>query len=107
TGYLHLGHVVNALYVWGAARACGGRVILRMENHDRVRCRPEYDAALREDMEWLGFPAGPWTRQSERAARYAQALDRLRRTARVYACECSRKDISGERYAGRCRTRGL
>jgi glutamyl-Q tRNA(Asp) synthetase len=45
TGYLHLGHVMNALYVWGMARAAGGRVLLRIEDHDRQRCRPEYEAS--------------------------------------------------------------
>src|SRR3979409_833520 len=55
TGYLHLGHVVNAIYVWGMARAAGGRVLLRIEDHDRIRCRPEYEAALLEDLAWLGF----------------------------------------------------
>ena len=57
TGYLHLGHVVNAIYVWGVATALGGRVLMRIEDHDRIRCRPEYDAALHEDLDWLGFVA--------------------------------------------------
>ena len=47
TGYLHLGHVANAIYVWGVARALGGRVALRVEDHDRQRCRPDYEVALR------------------------------------------------------------
>ncbi|HYE86389.1 MAG TPA: glutamate--tRNA ligase family protein, partial [Vicinamibacterales bacterium] len=55
TGYLHLGHVVNALYVWGAAREHDGTVLLRVEDHDRQRCRPEYEAAILEDLAWLGF----------------------------------------------------
>src|SRR5687768_18109205 len=55
TGYLHLGHVVNAIYVWGIARASGGRILLRMEDHDRGRCRPEYEAAILEDIDWLGL----------------------------------------------------
>jgi glutamyl-tRNA synthetase/glutamyl-Q tRNA(Asp) synthetase len=111
TGYLHLGHVVNAVYVWGVARALGGRVLLRVEDHDRVRCRPEYEAAIREDLEWLGFApdpdAGAVVRQSDRSAVYEQALARLVRTHQVYACDCSRRDIGGERYPGRCRDRGL
>ena len=69
TGYLHLGHVVNAIYVWGIARALGGRVLLRIEDHDRIRCRPEYEAALLEDLDWLGFEPDlgrePLLRQSE------------------------------------------
>jgi glutamyl/glutaminyl-tRNA synthetase len=50
-----LGHVANAIYVWGVVRAAGGRVLMRIEDHDRQRCRPEYEAALLEDLEWLGF----------------------------------------------------
>ena len=55
TGYLHLGHVANAVCVWGIARALGGRVVLRLEDHDRGRCRHEYETALLEDLEWLGL----------------------------------------------------
>jgi glutamyl/glutaminyl-tRNA synthetase len=111
TGHLHLGHVVNAIYVWGMARAVGGRVLLRMEDHDRIRRRPEYEAGILEDLEWLGFEpdAGlhPLVRQSDRDGVYREALDRLRSTHHVYACECSRKHIAGERYDGYCRERGL
>jgi glutamyl-tRNA synthetase/glutamyl-Q tRNA(Asp) synthetase len=111
TGYLHLGHVVNAIYVWGVARAAGGQVLLRMEDHDRIRCRPEYERALLDDLDWLGFVADagrdPLLRQSDEPAAYERALEHLRRTATVYWCDCSRKDVGGERYAGRCRTRGL
>ena len=69
TGFLHLGHVANAIWVWGLAAATGGRVLLRIEDHDRGRCRPEYDAALLEDLAWLGFVAdeGP-VRQSDDGA---------------------------------------
>jgi glutamyl/glutaminyl-tRNA synthetase len=108
TGYLHLGHVVNAIYVWGIAHLSGARVLLRIEDHDRIRCRPEYEPALLEDLAWLGFTAdAPLTRQSERGAIYAAALERLRRTQHVFACDCSRKDLAGDTYGGRCRTRGL
>ena len=119
TGYLHLGHVVNAIYVWGLARARGWDVLLRIEDHDRIRCRPEYDAALLDDLQWLGFTCAGTTvhRQSDEPAAYERAIDRLRRTAHVYACDCSRKDVrlrqgfggqvGGERYAGRCRERDL
>jgi glutamyl-tRNA synthetase/glutamyl-Q tRNA(Asp) synthetase len=111
TGYLHLGHVVNAIYVWGIARALGGRVLLRIEDHDRIRCRLEYESALFEDLAWLGFEPDiglePPLRQSEAPDVYEQALDRLRESTRVYACDCSRKDIGGERYEGRCRERQL
>src|SRR6185436_7248422 len=100
TGHLHLGHVVNAIYVWGLARALGGRVLLRIEDHDRIRCRPDYERALFEDLAWLGFEPDtgldPPLRQSETPQVYEDALDRLRESTLVYACDCSRKDIGGE-----------
>ena len=99
TGYLHIGHVVNAIYVWRMAREAGGRVLLRIEDHDRVRCRPEYEVAILEDLEWLGFEPDeglrPLLRQSDRARLYEEALVRLRTTHHVYACDCSRKQIAG------------
>jgi glutamyl/glutaminyl-tRNA synthetase len=115
TGLLHLGHVVNAIYVWGIARAGSGRVLLRIEDHDRQRSRPEYERAILEDLDWLGFvPDGVMTRQSERTAIYETHLDRLRAAGLVYACECSRKEIAaaGEpgdelRYPGTCAAKGL
>ena len=111
TGYLHLGHIVNAIYTWGIARALGGRVLLRLEDHDRIRSRPEYEAAIVEDLDWLGFAPDegrhPLTRQSDTPDSYRDALDALRQTTQVYACDCSRSDIGGERYSGRCRGRGL
>src|SRR5688572_14195100 len=111
TGYLHLGHVVNAIYVWGAARARGGRVILRIEDHDRIRSRAGFEASILEDLDWLGFNADegrlPILRQSDRPAAYEKALEALRATRHVYACDCSRKEIGGEHYPGRCRDRGI
>jgi len=111
TGYLHLGHVANAIFVWGLTHAANGRVLLRLEDHDRLRCRPDYSDACLEDLEWLGFEpdAGllPLWRQSDRGARYEAALADLVATGRVYACACSRRDVGGERYAGWCRDRGL
>jgi glutamyl-Q tRNA(Asp) synthetase len=116
TGWLHLGHVVNALNVWGIARARGGRVILRLEDHDRTRCRDEYADAIVEDLDWLGFiPDSIAPRQSERDARYTAALHQLQAAGLAYPCDCSRRDIEADagrfgqetRYAGRCRSRGL
>jgi len=111
TGYLHLGHVVNAIYVWGIARRLQGKVLLRIEDHDRIRSRPAFEAALLDDLDWLGFGADegrmPVVRQSDRGARYAGALDQLRATSHVYACACSRKDIGGERYPNTCRHANL
>jgi len=119
TGYLHLGHVANAIWVWGVARGTGGRVLLRIEDHDRVRSRPEYEAALLEDLDWLGFVAdeGP-IRQSDDDAPYAAALEALRGEALVYGCDCSRSTFEawshengrpwhGPGCPGDCRHRGL
>lgn len=116
TGFLHLGHVVNALYVWGLARQAGGVVRLRIEDHDRQRCRPEYEAALLEDLDWLGLvPHGAAVRQSDREEVYQTALRRLVDQGFVYGCSCTRAELmavgpgtSGERpYPGTCRDRGL
>jgi glutamyl-Q tRNA(Asp) synthetase len=115
TGHLHIGHVVNALYVWETARREGGRVLLRIEDHDRQRSRPEYEASILEDLAWLGFtPDGPLVRQSERGPVYDTALDRLRTQGLVYACECTRREISAAtssgtelRYPGTCATKAL
>src|SRR5713226_8754921 len=94
TGYLHLGHIVNAVYVWQETRARHGRILLRIEDHDRQRSRPEFEAAILEDLAWLGFAAGePPVRQSERSAIYEEALDRLRARGLVYPCSCSRTNI--------------
>jgi glutamyl/glutaminyl-tRNA synthetase len=83
--------VANAIWVWGVARATDGRVFLRVEDHDRVRSRPEYEEALLEDLAWLGFVAdeGP-VRQSDDDAPYLAALERLRAEVLVYGCDCSR-----------------
>src|SRR5215471_8379317 len=113
TGWLHLGHVLNADYVWGS----GAGVILRIEDHDRERCRPEYDAGILEDLAWLGcHPDFPIVRQSERGAIYREAVEILRRRGLVYACDCSRAQIEHRthlapdaelRYDGHCRDRGV
>lgn len=126
TGYLHLGHVVNAIYVWGLARAAGGRVLLRIEDHDRQRSRSEYEAALLDDLDWLGFRPDvfPTTafragrcegRQSDRDGVYRQALERLVAQGLVYGCDCTRRQIDEAgggagvelRYPGTCRDKGL
>jgi glutamyl/glutaminyl-tRNA synthetase len=110
TGFLHLGHVFNAIRVWEFARSRGpeGRVLLRIEDHDRSRSRPDFEDAILEDLDWLGFVAdGPPVRQSERGALYEAELDRLRRRGLVYACGCSRTDIGAERYPGTCSGRRL
>jgi glutamyl/glutaminyl-tRNA synthetase len=119
TGYLHLGHVASAIYVWGLARLAGAEIILRIEDHDQARSRQPFEASILADLNWLGFKAdrgvsseesSPY-RQSDHFERYASALETLGRD--IYRCHCSRKDIqerdpyamaSGElRYDGHCR----
>jgi glutamyl-tRNA synthetase/glutamyl-Q tRNA(Asp) synthetase len=130
TGWLHLGHVLNAWYVWDIARTRGAQVLLRIEDHDRERCRPEYEAGILDDLDWLGFAPdihptdgfrrGACTgRQSDREEIYRAALDVLRTQGLVYACDCSRRTIEHDapdstgstshelRYSGRCRDVGL
>ena len=121
TGLLHLGHVVNALYVWGVTQAAGGRVLLRIEDHDRQRSRDAFERAIVEDLAWLGFVADEvCDRQSDRGGAYDAALARLRAQGGVYACDCSRRAIAegggtgaegaeGDelRYPGLCREKGL
>ena len=126
TGHLHLGHVLNAQYVWGLARHYGARVLLRIEDHDRGRCRPEYERALLEDLDWLGFvpdlyPTDDFrrgsclSRQSDRTPIYEETADALIAKGLVYGCTCSRQQIAAAgddgaaepRYAGTCRDRGL
>lgn len=109
--------MVNALHVWGAALDRDGKVLLRIEDHDRQRSRPEYEAAILKDLAWLGFTHdGPVVRQSERDAIYRKALQRLIDRELVFACECSRQaiqDAGGEtgagelRYPGTCRDKDL
>ena len=95
TGFLHLGHIVNAAYVWGETRARHGSVLLRLEDHDRQRSQPRFEAAILDDLAWLGFEAdAPPVRQSERGAIYEAALSGLRRRGLVYACNCSRAAIA-------------
>ena len=86
--------MVSALEVWRETRARAGRILLRIEDHDRQRSRPGFEAAIVEDLAWLGFEADePLVRQSERDDIYRQALETLRRQGLVYACSCSRAEI--------------
>ena len=132
TGALHLGHVVNAVYVWGLARALGGRVLLRIEDHDRQRARGEAERLMLDDLDWLGLAADIYPsedyrrgscdgRQSERDAVYRHALGPLIAARLVYGCRCSRASqpaqdsavpaaaghFSERRYPGTCRDAGV
>jgi glutamyl-tRNA synthetase/glutamyl-Q tRNA(Asp) synthetase len=115
TGRLHLGHVVNAVFVWGLAQALGGRVLLRIEDHDRERSRAAHERAILDDLAWLGLePDVVVARQSDRGHEFAQSLARLDAAGLVYACGCSRREIEraggqGDelRYPGTCRALAL
>jgi glutamyl-Q tRNA(Asp) synthetase len=97
TGYLHLGHAYAAEQVFGAARQAGGVALLRIEDTDHTRCKPEYEAALIEDLVWLGFDwPQPVRRQSAHMADYAKALQHLISRGLVYRCFRTRREIMAE-----------
>lgn len=94
TGPLHLGHAFAAMVAHDLARAAGGAFLLRIEDIDRARARPEWERAIHADLDWLGLhPDGPVLRQSDRMAVYSAALDRLWQRGLLYPCACSRGDI--------------
>jgi len=94
TGFLHKGHAFSALTAWSAAKAVGGRFLLRIEDTDFTRCRPEYEAAIYADLDWLGVDfETPVRRQSEHRAEYDRALDRLRDRGVLYRCFRTRKEL--------------
>jgi glutamyl-Q tRNA(Asp) synthetase len=94
-GYLHLGHAFSALINFDMARAMGGRLLLRIEDIDPIRCRPEYEAAIYEDLAWLGIAwEEPVRRQSEHFKDYRAALARLEAQGLVYASFESRAEIT-------------
>jgi len=94
-GHLHLGHALSALLNADLAKAVGGRLLLRIEDIDETRCRPEYEAAIYEDLGWLGLRwEEPVRRQSEHYADYRAALARLEAMGLVYASFESRAEIA-------------
>ena len=123
TGHLHLGHARTFWIAQQRALDANGALILRMDDLDGPRCRPEFSAAAIEDLQWLGLrwhegsdvggPHGPYT-QSERIPLYLEAFERLRASGLIYPCKCSRQDVlralsaphEGEEeplYPGTCR----
>lgn len=97
TGFLHLGHAYAALTAFETARAGGGRFLLRIEDIDRTRCRPEFERAIFEDLAWLGLAwEEPVRRQSDHFDDYAKALAALSERGVLYPCFCTRKDIADE-----------
>ncbi len=115
TGYLHLGHVASAAFVFGIGRALGAKIILRIEDHDRGRSRREFEDAVHADLGWLGLEADAVSRQSDDWGFYEGELERLGRKTKIYGCDCTRKRIlearggSGDElhYDGHCRDRHL
>lgn len=117
TGLLHLGHAYSALTVWSHAQSLGGTALLRIEDTDSTRCRPEYEAAIYEDLGWLGLRwPDPVLRQSDHDDNYTRVLGTLATMGLLYPCSCSRKDIvaagakpgaDGFVYPGTCRGRDL
>ncbi|WP_375412679.1 tRNA glutamyl-Q(34) synthetase GluQRS [uncultured Bradyrhizobium sp.] len=94
-GYLHLGHALSALLNFDAARSCGGTFLLRIEDIDATRCRPEFEAAIAEDLAWLGIAwQAPARRQSEHLADYRDAIQRLAAQDLVYPSFESRAEIA-------------
>ncbi|WP_420606946.1 tRNA glutamyl-Q(34) synthetase GluQRS [Novosphingopyxis sp.] len=116
-GPLHLGHALSALYCHDLARASGGRFLVRIEDIDAVRSRPEHVASALADLAWLGLePNAPPLRQSTRIPAYLTAFDRLKERGLLYRCWCTRAQIAaalrrqsvrhgpdGPAYPGTCR----
>lgn len=120
TGWLHLGHAYAALFAEQKARQNSGRFLLRLEDIDGTRARPEYETALFDDLRWLGLTwEQPVLRQSDHAQDYRRALDELAALDLLYPCFCTRREIQeeiaqaaqaphgpdGALYPGTCRNR--
>lgn len=124
TGPLHLGHAFSALTAFDLAQAAGGTFLLRMDDIDRVRSKPEFEAMAFEDLAWLGLSwPEPVCRQSRSEVRFRAALEELGRQGLTFPCSCSRSDIAaaagapqegvhafgpdGRIYPGTCRDRPM
>jgi glutamyl-tRNA synthetase len=127
TGFLHVGGARTALFNWLFARHAGGKFILRIEDTDRERSKPEYEEAIINNLQWMGLdwdegpsiggPYGPY-RQTERAGIYREQLKKLISSGTAYYCLCTHKELEAERaeaqilgkayrYSGKCRNMGL
>lgn len=117
TGPLHLGHAYSALTVWKVARDLGGTALLRIEDTDSTRVRPEHESSIYQDLIWLGLTwPEPVRRQSEHTADYDSVLRRLAQDGLIYPCSCTRRQIvdagavpgaDGMIYPGKCREKDL
>lgn len=126
SGYMHIGNALVALLSWLQMRQCGGTFILRMEDIDTARCKPEFAEAIKEDLHWLGIdwdegpgvggPHAPYV-QSDRIGLYEDALQRLLESGLLYPCTCTRAELmsiasaphgltsEGPAYPGICRSK--
>jgi glutamyl-Q tRNA(Asp) synthetase len=119
TGPLHLGHAFSAMLAHDMARAEGGRFLLRIEDTDRARCKPAWEAQIYDDLQWLGLTCDePILRQSDHLGRYATAIETLIHAGLTYPCQCTRADIRAATsapqegadhipYPGTCRHRAM
>jgi glutamyl-Q tRNA(Asp) synthetase len=122
TGPLHLGHAFSALTAFDRAQALGGTFLLRIEDIDGARCRPEWEDQISSDLRWLGLTwPEPVMRQSDRTSAYRSALGRLDEMGVLYPCRCTRADIraalsapqegvtgpDGPVYPGTCQERSM
>lgn len=119
TGPLHLGHAYSAILAHDMARAAGGRFLLRMEDTDLERCRPEWAAQIEADLRWLGLTwDGPVERQAPKIRRYNERLEAIAGQGLLYPCSCTRADIRAALaapqegvvhavYPGTCRGRAM
>ncbi len=97
TGLLHPGHAFSALTAFQAAQEAGGRFLLRIEDIDTIRCKPEYEAAIYEDLAWLGLTwEEPVRRQSDHFSDYFTVIDQLAERGMVYRCFKTRKEVMEE-----------
>lgn len=114
SGRMHLGNVFSAMLAWLSVKSCGGKMVLRIEDLDPDRCRPEYADTLKRDLEWLGlFWDEEQTQQSRRTQAYREMFSRLDDRGLVYPCYCSRGELHAASaphasdgtllYAGTCR----
>ncbi|WP_169567080.1 tRNA glutamyl-Q(34) synthetase GluQRS [Sneathiella limimaris] len=97
TGYLHVGHAYSASLAFEQAMKAGGRFLLRLEDIDQTRCRPEFEAAIYEDLAWIGLKwEEPVRKQSEHFEDYQALLEKLHDRELIYPCFCTRKEIAAE-----------
>ncbi len=107
TGYLHMGHAYSASLAFEKAKESGGHFLLRIEDIDTTRCRPDFESAIYEDLAWLRLEwEKPVRRQSDHMEDYAALLERLHERGLIYPCFCSRKEIAAEIAASKSAPHG-